>query len=430
MLGQTSDRGAGCALARRPGAARRGGLRADGDALVRAARRARAGRPLLRRADACASCSAPAAGPGGSDPRPPALRLARRDARRRPALPLGPRRQALRRPDRAVQAQPPAPAPVRRPGLADRDRRSGRGSRRTAADGGRRRAGRVLHAGAVLGHRPLRRCAVRRRSCPRSTCPGTSTRRSPRTRSSRATGSRRRSTPGSNVGFCSLCIAKPVTYDFVSDVIGEIARADARAVRSTSAATRRTATKPADYVKFIQRVQAIVAVARQAHDRLGGDRAREARRRHDRRSTGTRARRARCRALAAQAGREGDHVAGRARVSGHEVRRVDTPVGLTWAGYNDGAGRVRVGSAAARSPGVGAGDVIGVEAPLWGETTRTMRRRRVPRVPAAARDRRDRLVAARAARSWAEYRQRLGAQGPLLTRLGVRFYRSPEVPWR
>ena len=33
-------------------------------------------------------------------------------------------------------------------------------------------------------------------------------------------------------------------------------------------------------------------------------------------------------------------------------------------------------------------------------------------------------------RSWAEYRVRLGAQGPRLTAMGVGFYRSPEVPWR
>ena len=29
---------------------------------------------------------------------------------------------------------------------------------------------------------------------------------------------------GIDVGFSSLCIGKPVTYDFVSDVVGELAR--------------------------------------------------------------------------------------------------------------------------------------------------------------------------------------------------------------
>jgi hexosaminidase len=33
-------------------------------------------------------------------------------------------------------------------------------------------------------------------------------------------------------------------------------------------------------------------------------------------------------------------------------------------------------------------------------------------------------------RSWAEYRTRLGAQGPLLRSLGVNYYRAPEVPWQ
>ena len=76
-----------------------------------------------------------------------------------------------------------------------------------------------------------------------------------------------------------------------------------------------------------------------------------------------------------------------------------------------------MGSGCGRSPGVGAGDVLGVEAPLWGETTRTMADVEYLAFP--------RLIgiaeigwSPARGRSWAEYRQRLGAQGPLLDAAG------------
>ena len=105
-----------------------------------------------------------------------------------------------------------------------------------------------------------------------------------------------------------------------------------------------------------------------------------------------------------------------------------TPLGLTWAGYTSVQDAYEW-DPLRTVPGVGAGDVLGVEAPLWGETTRTMARRRVPRVPAPARHRRDRLVA--------RARAELGRVPAAARRAGaaahsarVSFYRSPEVPWR
>ena len=73
--------------------------------------------------------------------------------------------------------------------------------------------------------------------------------------------------------------------------------------------------------------------------------------------------------------------------------------------------------------------MLGVEAPLWGETIRSMRDAEYLAFP--------RLIgiaeigwSPARGRSWAEYRLRLAAQAPLLDSLGVNFYRSPEVPWR
>ena len=70
----------------------------------------------------------------------------------------------------------------------------------------------------------VRRAAVHRRSSPRSTCPATSTRRCRRTRSCRATAKRPRSTRASASASARCASSKALTYDFLSDVIGELAR--------------------------------------------------------------------------------------------------------------------------------------------------------------------------------------------------------------
>lgn len=105
-----------------------------------------------------------------------------------------------------------------------------------------------------------------------------------------------------------------------------------------------------------------------------------------------------------------------------------TPIGLTWAGYTS----VRDAYAwepAREVPGVGASAVLGVEAPLWSETIGSMADAEYLAFP--------RLIgiaeigwSPARGRSWAEYRVRLGAQGPLLRSLGVNYHRSPEVPWK
>ena len=97
------------------------------------------------------------------DPRPPALRLARHDARRRPALPRRRRGRAADRPDVALQAQPAASPPVRRPGLADLDPLVAAPDDRRREVGGRRREGRVLHPARLLPDRRVRARPLRRR---------------------------------------------------------------------------------------------------------------------------------------------------------------------------------------------------------------------------------------------------------------------------
>jgi hexosaminidase len=230
---------------------------------------------------------------------------------------------------------------------------------------------------------------------------------------------------GIDVGFSSLCVDKPVTYDFVSDVIGELARLTPGPFLHIGG-DEAAATKPAEYVKFIGRVQKIVAA-------------------HGKRMIGWeeigRAGLARSTVLqhwnppgqktfTARAAARGSKVIMSPAAHAYLDMKYDasTPIGLSWAGYTS------VRDAYAWEPvreaaGVGASDLLGVEAPLWSETVQSMADAEYLAFP--------RLIgiaeigwSPMRGRSWADYRTRLGAQGPSLRSLGVNFYRSPEVPWR
>ena len=104
------------------------------------------------------------------------------------------------------------------------------------------------------------------------------------------------------------------------------------------------------------------------------------------------------------------------------------PLGLKWAGF------VSVEDAYSWEPatqvtGVSEADILGVEAPLWSETLRTMRDieyMAFPRLPGIA----EIGWSPAAGRSWDEYRLRLAAQGRRMQAMSVNFYRSPQVPWK
>jgi hexosaminidase len=107
---------------------------------------------------------------------------------------------------------------------------------------------------------------------------------------------------------------------------------------------------------------------------------------------------------------------------------LSTKLGLHWAGYT-GVRDSYTWDPGRQVAGVRSRDVLGVEAPLWTETVRTISEVEYLAFP--------RLIgiaeigwSPARGRSWAEYRLRLAAQGPRLAVLGVNFYRAPEVPWR
>ena len=104
-----------------------------------------------------------------------------------------------------------------------------------------------------------------------------------------------------------------------------------------------------------------------------------------------------------------------------------TELGLDWAGFV-GVRRSYDWDPADRLPGVPEEAILGVEAPLWSETLRSVADLQFlsfPRLPAVA----EVGWSPRAARDWSSFRERLAAFGPAWDAAGVTYYRSPEIPW-
>jgi hexosaminidase len=105
----------------------------------------------------------------------------------------------------------------------------------------------------------------------------------------------------------------------------------------------------------------------------------------------------------------------------------NTQLGLTWAAM------IEVNTAynwdpAHYMPGVAEQNLVGVEAPIWGETVRNITAVEylaVPRLLAMA----EIAWTPQVSREWQDFRSRLAAQAPRWNYLGVNYYRSPLVPW-
>jgi hexosaminidase len=223
------------------------------------------------------------------------------------------------------------------------------------------------------------------------------------------------------VGFSSLCVNKESTYAFVDAVLGELAAMTPGPYLHIGGDEAQS-TSERDYVSFIERVQMIV----EAHGKrmIGWEDIARARLHPP-----------------SIAQHWSSDVAARAVEQGLQVvlspasrtyldmqYDAETPLGLHWAGY------IEVKDAydwdpAAQVVGVSEEDILGVEAPLWTETIRTLADidyMAFPRLAAIA----EVGWSAREAHDWADFRERLAAHGPRLSAMGVGFYRSPQVEWK
>ena len=110
----------------------------------------------------------------------------------------------------------------------------------------------------------------------------------------------------------------------------------------------------------------------------------------------------------------------------------DRSLGLTWANGPTSVERAYSWEPADVIPGIDEGDILGVEAPMWSETIRTLDdidEMAFPRIAAAAEAAWSPATGASDLRTWASFRERVGALGPLWTSLGIGFHPSDEIPW-
>ncbi|AKN69607.1 beta-N-acetylhexosaminidase [Streptomyces sp. PBH53] len=233
---------------------------------------------------------------------------------------------------------------------------------------------------------------------------------------------------GTQVGFSSLCVPKEVTYDFVDDVIRELAALTPGRYLHIGGDEAHS-TSHTDYVRFMDRVQPVVARYGKTvigwHQLTGAHPARGAL--------------AQYWGLDGTAAAEKEQVAKAARngtgliLSPADRIYLDmkytsaTRPGTKWAGLVE-VRRSYDWNPGAYLPGVPGGAIRGVEAPLWTETLATsagLEYMAFPRLAGAA----ELGWSPAATHDWNTYKVRLAAQGPRWDALGIRYYRSPQVPW-
>ncbi|MGW0218365.1 beta-N-acetylhexosaminidase [Micromonospora chokoriensis] len=105
----------------------------------------------------------------------------------------------------------------------------------------------------------------------------------------------------------------------------------------------------------------------------------------------------------------------------------DTPIGHDWAGLID-VRKAYDWDPGTHVAGVPSTAVIGVEAPLWTESVTSLADIEfllLPRLPAIA----ELGWSPRETHDWAGFRDRLAGHGPRWDAAGITFHRAPEIPW-
>jgi hexosaminidase len=226
---------------------------------------------------------------------------------------------------------------------------------------------------------------------------------------------------GSEVGFSTLCAGKDATYKFIDDVIREVAEITPGPYIHIGG-DESHATKKDDFIKFINRTQEIVL----SHGKkpIGWEEIAQSKL-----HPGVVVQ------FWSNAGHAKTAVEQGARIIMSPAKKTyldmsydsTTTLGQHWAAY------IEVDSAYQWDPativrGISQDNILGVESPLWTETLATMddiEFMAFPRILGHA----EIAWTPAAARSWDEYKVRLGKHGPRLSAKGINFYRSRLVPW-
>ncbi|MFJ7626040.1 beta-N-acetylhexosaminidase [Streptomyces sp. NPDC097595] len=233
---------------------------------------------------------------------------------------------------------------------------------------------------------------------------------------------------GIKVGFSTLCAGKDVTYDFIDDVVGEVAALTPGRYFHIGGDEAHSTTHE-DYVEIMDRAQAIVGKYGKTvmgwHQLTGADPVKGAVAQYwgyDKTSAADRQQ-------VVDAAKNGTRLvlSPADRVYLDMKYNDQTVLGLKWAGtvevqrsYDWDPGTYLTGA-----PGSA---VLGVEAPIWSETltdSDDIDAMAFPRLPGAA----ELAWSPASTHDWDTYKLRLAALGERFTAQGIDYYRSPQVPW-
>ncbi len=224
---------------------------------------------------------------------------------------------------------------------------------------------------------------------------------------------------GTRVGFSSLCVDKELTYEFIDDVIREVAALTPGPYIHIGG-DESHATEKADYLKFVNRVQGIVRS--HGKEMIGWDETAQA----NLTSTSVTQLWAN-KEFALQAISKGAKLIMSPASRTYMDLKYDstTVLGLTWAGY------IEVDHGYSWDPaqymeGVNEDNILGIEAPLWSETVTNMDEIEYmvfPRMPGYAE------LGWSGSGEWEAYRKRLPGHGVRWEVMDIDFYRSPKVDW-
>lgn len=227
---------------------------------------------------------------------------------------------------------------------------------------------------------------------------------------------------GTAVGFSSLCTSKESSYSFAEKVLMELAALTPGPYLHIGG-DEAQGTPVADYIKFIERVQPMVkALGKQL---VGWEEVAQAHllptsiAQHWLQSTLTKA-----------AVQQGTKIVMSAASKMYMDMKYDTStvVGQSWAGLID-VKTAYSWDPASHVSGISETDILGVEAPLWTETIRSIndvQQMTFPRLIGYA----EIGWSPQASRDWNDYRVRLANQGRRLTARNVQFYHSPQIDWQ
>lgn len=227
---------------------------------------------------------------------------------------------------------------------------------------------------------------------------------------------------GIEVGFSTLCVDKEITYQFVDDVVRELA-AITPGEYIHIGGDESHATEKEDYLIFVNKVKDIVA----AHGKtfVGWDEVAQADL-----EAGSIVQLWASKEFAKQATEKGAKLIMSPAAKSYMDMQYDSTsrIGLHWAAYIE-VDEGYTWAPETTIPGIGNDMIIGIEAPLWTETVENMEDIEYlvfPRLPGYA----EIGWTPTSERDWDSYKERLADHASRMEARDINYYKSPKVPWR